>query len=289
MKPFAVAFLCPAFLLFTAFGVVAQDDDSSAPVREVSLGEVESLEEDQPAEPAAAPSEPQAEAPAPEAPAPEAPAPAAPAPAAPAAPQQQANPQQNAFGAPAQKPEEKADRIVPFRVGKIYSAEITNKQPDIEQGESKYDKPEWENPLWVEVIVQFNDSRVLSRFDYALVSSSGTEYPCMCVKVVSLRNPRIYSLKREAWKIPAVNASNYYYLLFPVSPDEYKSLGDAAGWTSKLIPMKFRCKFTPTKTLSEVPIKIRVMPDGSPFSKPTAELSKGFCNLSLDGILRGGR
>lgn len=284
MKRFALCSLCSVLSLFAASSLFAQDDEDSRPMREVTLGGIESEEEPEAAPEDASASEEAKEDASAESEQPQTETPQA----APEQPAQPAAQEKSAFGTPKKKgPEE--PRIVPFRVGRIYSAEITNKQPDIEQGDSEYDKPEWENPLWAEVIVQYDDTRALSRFDYTLVSSSGVEYPCMCVKVVSLRNPRIYSLKPDAWKIPGVNANNFYYLLFAVSPDEFKPLGESSTWPSQLIPMTFRCKFAPTKRLTEVPIGLRVLPDGSPFSKITSELSKGFCNLSLSELVNAQR
>ena len=179
------------------------------------------------------------------------------------------------FAAPAQTPASSAasvltgDKVtaVPFRAGTILSAEITKLKPQFDV-ESPFDTPAVDNPAWVELIVKLNNGRSLSRFDYELEGTAG-KYACFAVA----EGADGYSVDTDKWTFKKPHPLKYYRLLFPVKQEEF------AGAKKELIPVTLRVKLFES-TLPGAEFKIRVMPDGRPFTRVSSVKPEGICNLT---------
>ena len=157
--------------------------------------------------------------------------------------------------------------LVPFRAGKILSAEITKVKPQFDV-ESPFDQPAVDNPAWVELIVKLDSGRTVSRFDYELVGTAGN-YACFAVA----EGADGYSVDVEKWTVKKPHPLKYYRLLFPVKQEEF------AGAVKDLIPVTLRVKLFET-TLPGAEFKVRVMPDGHGFTRVSSIRPEGICNLT---------
>ena len=157
--------------------------------------------------------------------------------------------------------------LVPFRAGKILSAEITKVKPQFDV-ESPFDQPAVDNPAWVELIVKLDSGRTVSRFDYELVGFSGT-YACFAVA----EGADGYSVDAEKWTVKKPHPLKYYRLLFPVKQEEF------AGAVKELIPVTLKVKLFET-ALPGTEFKLRVMPDGHGFTRVSSIRPEGICNLT---------
>jgi len=167
---------------------------------------------------------------------------------------------------PADKTSGKAT-IVPFRAGRVFSAELSKQKP-IFSVESEFDKPAIENPAWVELIVKLENGRTLSRFDYALVGKRGT-YPCFAVA----ESAEPYSTEEEKWIISKTSITKSYRMLFPVNRSEFDDAKDG------LLSVNLKLKLFET-ALPPVAFRVRVMPDREGFTPVTRIRPEGLCNMS---------
>ena len=156
---------------------------------------------------------------------------------------------------------------VPFRAGRILSAEITKTKPQFDV-ESPFDQPAVDNPAWVELIVKLDSGRTVSRFDYELVGTAGN-YACFAVA----EGADGYSVDAEKWTVKKPHPLKYYRLLFPVKQGEF------AGAVKELIPVTLRVKLFET-ALPGAEFKVRVMPDGRGFTRVSSIRPEGICNLT---------
>ena len=156
---------------------------------------------------------------------------------------------------------------VPFRAGRILSAEITKTKPQFDV-ESPFDQPAVENPAWVELIVKLDSGRTVSRFDYELVGTAGN-YACFAVA----EGADGYSVDAEKWTVKKPHPLKYYRLLFPVKQEEF------AGAVKELIPVTLKVKLFET-ALPGAEFKVRVMPDGRGFTRVSSIRPEGICNLT---------
>ena len=157
--------------------------------------------------------------------------------------------------------------LVPFRAGKILSAEITKVKPQFDV-ESPFDQPAIDNHVWVELIVKLDSGRTVSRFDYELVGTAGN-YACFAVA----EGADGYSVDVEKWTVKKPHPLKYYRLLFPVKQEEF------AGAVKELIPVTLRVKLFET-ALPGAEFKVRVMPDGHGFTRVSSIRPEGICNLT---------
>ena len=157
--------------------------------------------------------------------------------------------------------------LVPFRAGKILSAEIAKVKPQFDV-ESPFDQPAGDNPAWVELIVKLDSGRTVSRFDYELVGTSGS-YACFAVA----EGADGYSVDAEKWTVKKPHPLKYYRLLFPVKQEEF------SGAVKELIPVTLKVKLFET-TLPGAEFKLRVMPDGQGFTRVSSIRPEGICNLT---------
>ena len=165
--------------------------------------------------------------------------------------------------------------LVPFRAGKILSAEITKVKPQFDV-ESPFDQPAVDNPAWVELIVKLDSGRTVSRFDYELVGFSGT-YACFAVA----EGADGYSVDAEKWTVKKPHPLKYYRLLFPVKQEEF------AGAVKELIPVTLKVKLFET-ALPGAEFKLRVMPDGQGFTRVSSIRPEGICNLTYNEAFEPG-
>lgn len=156
---------------------------------------------------------------------------------------------------------------VPFRAGRILSAEITKTKPQFDV-ESPFDQPAVENPAWIELIVKLDSGRSVSRFDYELVGTAGN-YACFAVA----EGADGYSVDAEKWTVKKPHPLKYYRLLFPVKQEEF------AGAVKELIPVTLKVKLFET-ALPGAKFKVRVMPDGRGFTRVSSIRPEGICNLT---------
>lgn len=164
---------------------------------------------------------------------------------------------------------------VPFRAGKILSAEIAKVKPQFDV-ESPFDQPAVENPVWVELIVKLDNGRTVSRFDYELVGTAGN-YACFAVA----EGADGYSVDAEKWTVKKPHPLKYYRLLFPVKQEEF------AGAKNELIPVTLRVKLFET-SIPGAEIKLRVMPDGRGFTRVSSIRPEGICNLTYKEAFESG-
>ena len=157
--------------------------------------------------------------------------------------------------------------LVPFRAGKILSAEIAKVKPQFDV-ESPFDQPAVDNPAWVELIVKLDSGRTVSRFDYELVGTAGN-YACFAVA----EGADGYSVDAEKWTVKKPHPLKYYRLLFPVKQEEF------AGAVKELIPVTLKVKLFET-ALPGAEFKVRVMPDGRGFTRVSSIRPEGICNLT---------
>ena len=167
--------------------------------------------------------------------------------------------------APASVPTSEKPTKVPFRVGEIFSAEISRLEPQFE-AVSPFDRPSVENPAWVELIVKIDKDRTISRFDYELVGKRKDPYPCFAVAEGNLP----YSFDPEKWIIKETNQMRYYRMLFPVEQSELFGV-------SGLLTMSLKLKLYETKLLPTT-FQVRLMPDGNGFTGVTIPAA-GILNI----------
>ena len=156
---------------------------------------------------------------------------------------------------------------VPFRAGTILSAEITRQKPQFDV-ESPFDTPAFDNPAWVELIVKLDSGRTVSRFDYELEGTAG-KYACFAVA----EGADGYSVDSDKWTVKSPHPLKYYRLLFPVKQEEF------AGAVNELIPVTLKVKLFES-TLPGARFKVRVMPQGYPFTRVSSVKPEGICNLT---------
>lgn len=159
---------------------------------------------------------------------------------------------------------------VPFRIGTIYSAEISRLKPEFSE-ESPFDQPTVDNPVWVELVVRIDNERSISRFDYELIGRRTTPYPCFAVA----EKNDLYSVNPDNWIIKKTNGANYYRLLFPVDQAELSGAKDLLGMTLKM--KLFDTQLPPTE------FKVRVMPEANGFTG-TSIPPKGICNTPFSEL-----
>ncbi len=164
---------------------------------------------------------------------------------------------------------------VPFRAGTILSAEISKQKPAFDV-ESEFDKPAIDNPAWIELIVKLDSGRSISRFDYEIVGKNGT-YACFAVA----EGADGYSTDVEKWIIKKPHPLKYYRLLFPVRQDEI------AAARRELLPVTLKVKLYET-TLAPASFQVRVMPEGSHFTRVSSVRPEGICNLTYKEAFESG-
>lgn len=164
---------------------------------------------------------------------------------------------------------------VPFRAGTILSAEISKQKPAFDV-ESEFDRPVIDNPAWVELIVKLENGRSISRFDYEIVGKNGT-YSCFAVA----EGADGYSTDAEKWIIKKPHPLKYYRLLFPVKQDEI------AAAKRELLPVTLKVKLYET-TLAPASFQVRVMPEGTPFTRVSSVRPEGICNLTYKEAFESG-
>lgn len=157
--------------------------------------------------------------------------------------------------------------IVPFRAGRIYSAELGRQKP-LFSVESEFDKPAVDNPAWIELIVKLENGRTLSRFDYELVGKRET-YPCYAVA----ESAEPYSTEEEKWIISKSSTTKSYRMLFPVNPSEFDEAKDG------LLAVTLKLKLF-NSSLPPAAFRVRVMPDREGFTPITKIRPEGLCNMS---------
>ena len=165
----------------------------------------------------------------------------------------------------------KSNTAVPFRAGTILSAEITRQKPQFDV-ESPFDTPAFDNPAWIELIVKLDSGRTVSRFDYELEGTAG-KYACFAVA----EGADGYSVDSDKWTVKSPHPLKYYRLLFPVKQEEF------AGAVNELIPVTLKVKLFES-TLPGADFKVRVMPQGNPFTRVSAVKPEGICNLTYKQV-----
>ena len=96
-----------------------------------------------------------------------------------------------------------ADKTVPFRSGKILSAQVSSKKPEIASDKQK-DTP---GGVWAEIIVKLNPGRKLGSMDY-YIEVNGKKYTCRAIA----RNDDKYDA--DVWEISDPLDSDKIRLLF---------------------------------------------------------------------------
>lgn len=170
---------------------------------------------------------------------------------------------------------QEAERTVDFRVGTIYSAEITTKKPEFSI-ESPFDASQIQNPAWVEIIVKIKTGRTISRFDYVLKGIS--ENPYTCLAIAEANEP--YSVNIEKWIVTKPNQMRYYRLLFPVEQGEISVLGNSNTAFAKLtLQLNYF-------TSQIVPLELKIRNKGnSGFSSISRIPTKGLYGISERDII----
>jgi len=160
--------------------------------------------------------------------------------------------------------------IVPFRIGMIYSGELSRQKPAFDV-ESEFDQPQEKNPAWIELIVKIENERSISRFDYELIGQEDT-YSCFAVAEGNAG----YSVAPEKWIIKKTSTLKYYRLLFPVKQSEINRAKNG------LLPVTLRLKLYETK-LDPAQFGVRVMPNGDKFTSVSSPyLPGGLCNKNFE-------
>lgn len=95
------------------------------------------------------------------------------------------------------------NKTVPFRSGKILSAQVSSKKPEIASDKQK-DTP---GGVWAEVVIKLNPGRKLGSMDY-YIEVDGKKYPCRAIA----RNDDRYDA--DVWEISDPLDSDKIRMLF---------------------------------------------------------------------------
>ena len=96
-----------------------------------------------------------------------------------------------------------AEGTVPFRYGKILSAESSSRKPSIASKKMK----DTSDGIWVEIVIQLYPGRTIGSFDYEL-ESNGVKYPCRAIA----KNQESYD--ENVWEITDTSENDKFRLLF---------------------------------------------------------------------------
>lgn len=96
-----------------------------------------------------------------------------------------------------------AEGTVPFRYGKILSAESSSRKPRIVSNKMK----DTSGGIWVEIVIRLYPGRTIGTFDYEL-ESNGVKYPCLAIA----RNQESYN--GDIWEITDISEKDKFRLLF---------------------------------------------------------------------------
>lgn len=141
-----------------------------------------------------------------------------------------------------------ADKTVPFRSGKILSAEVSSRKPEIASDKLK-DTP---GGVWAEVIIKLNPGRKLGSIDY-YIEVDGKKYPCRAIA----RNDDKYDA--DVWEISDALDSDKLRMLF----NPPRASGDK---------VEYEIKFTFRDTLSYPKVAFKnVESEFTPASRIPAE------------------
>jgi len=160
-----------------------------------------------------------------------------------------------------------AEGTVPFRSGKILSAEVSSQKPEIASSKVK----DTSGGVWLELVIKLNPGRTIGRFDYN-IEVNGQKYPSRAVA----RNQERYD--EDIWEITDPLENDRFRILFnpPKSPNEtyklttYRSKPEYPEITAK---DKGSDSFTPVSEIPETGAMIRILPR-SPEKPETAEAEK---------------
>ena len=96
-----------------------------------------------------------------------------------------------------------AEGTLPFRYGKILSAESSSRKPSIASKKMK----DTSDGIWVEIVIQLYPGRTIGSFDYEL-ESNGVKYPCRAIA----KNQESYD--ENVWEITDTSENDKFRLLF---------------------------------------------------------------------------
>lgn len=92
---------------------------------------------------------------------------------------------------------------LPFRYGKILSAESSSRKPSVSSAKRK----DIYGGIWVEIVIALTPGRTIGCFDYEL-ESDGVKYPCRAVA----RNQEGYD--EDVWEITDPSEKDKFRILF---------------------------------------------------------------------------
>lgn len=126
-----------------------------------------------------------------------------------------------------------------FRSGKILSAEIQEKAPDI-INISKWEPPSTitKNIGWAVVVVKLDRKRTIGIYDYILKNKNGTTFPCVAIR------EKTGPFDAGNWQIEKTTPNKLYSMLFKVEKPKGKPQFDLVFNlpvdSTKAIPLEFQ-------------------------------------------------
>lgn len=156
--------------------------------------------------------------------------------------------------------------LLRFRSGTIYSAEVSTKQPLV-QNDLPYAFERPAKPAWAELVVKFDRGRSFSIYDFSL-DADGKKYPCYSYA----EEEEPYALER--WYLKKSNPNKFYRLLFLI---------DDIGSNESTMPqyeLTFRLFKSPIPT-PKVPLRNMLDADFTPVNKIKDDGLIGLTNSNL--------
>ncbi|MCP3967165.1 MAG: hypothetical protein GY750_01395 [Lentisphaerae bacterium] len=147
---------------------------------------------------------------------------------------------------------------IPFRLGRIYAAEITRSRVYVSGLKDTTFKTNFSSKAYAMVAVRLQPGRSLSIYDFAL-RIDGTEYPC-----VGLRSGSS-SFSYTKWKQSSTSTGEFYSMLFIVNASDINSSAKnvkgtlvyklkSGGKTETAIPFK-NIRYSSLTSSSDIPAK----------------------------------